>query len=80
MVKSYYPCELIDVPERIHGKVLRFDVCTQSGELNSYYAPCYSIAQLIRSVERRLSWDVSLASVCVFLPSGRLLFHYFNFI
>lgn len=79
MVKSYFPCPILEVPERIHGRELRYDVCTQRGEFSSYFGICYSIAQITKSLARRMASDSSLASVCVFLPSGRLLCHYWRF-
>lgn len=79
MVKSYFPCPILEVPERIQNQMLRYDVCSQKGEVSAHFGRCLSIKWLLSSLERRLSSDASLASVCVFLPSGRLLCHYWRF-
>lgn len=79
MVKSYFPCPILEVPERIQNQMLRFDVCSQKGEVSAHFGRCYSIKSLLSSLDSRLSSDASLASVCVFLPSGRLLCHYWRF-
>lgn len=72
-VNTYIPTPFLEIPERLHNVQLGFRVVMSSGNEVVRYAKFSSAWAALSQVRARLVSDVFISSVCVYLPSGRLL-------
>ena len=72
-VSTYIPTPFLEIPERLHNVHLRFHVFMCTGNEVVRDAKFSSAWVALSQVRARLASDVFISSVCVYLPSGRLL-------
>lgn len=73
MVELVVPVPVCDIPERVHGVDATFQVLYADGRDCGYQGSIGSVSMLFDSLVARLSRDLSILYVSVFLPSGRCL-------
>lgn len=73
MVELSVPVPICDIPERVHGVDATFQVLYADGRDCGYRGRIGSVSMLFDSLVARLSRDLSILYVGVYLPSGRCL-------
>lgn len=73
MVELIVPVPVCDIPERVHGEVATFQVLYADGRDCGYRGTIHSVTMLFEALVARLSRDLSILYVSVYLPSGRCL-------
>lgn len=73
MVSLHVPVATCDIPERVNGVTACFRVYRSFGAERDYFGRIGSVGVLFRALRARVARDLSIVSVRVYLPSGRLL-------
>ena len=72
-ISTYIPVPFLEIPERLHNVLLTFHVVMRSGNEIVRHAEFSSAWVALSQVRERLLSDVFIFSICIYLPSGRLL-------